>query len=655
MLTPAQLSQTLSHVSLNQSTHPYARELSPDAMTRTAASSSPPLMSTPATVVADTPRRLPGLRRLNTPAPLTTRDMGYPNTAPMPVIHSLLGSPFDSKARLYPLELQSPTWLAKPPNKEMPVWNTDWLEEKDVLPELQESPYAPAPKGYATAYDSGSCTSSSSSFFSSERHGAQHSASSRPSVVDIWSGDSTFYDEDAIPTPNRQLFGKPRVNESILLSTRLLQSSPGQTSPLMGKRVPLPSPTGSSLHSPQPLTLSRIASASSTSALENEPIHSPTRVGVTASMRNRGRINAEAFDDDLLSIPADSLLQRRTSDPVQSSGDAFAVFLARCGGDRATRSEMASHGRSSEPPPEPSSEPNELEFELSPLRSVAHRSVPVLPPRAGSAPLPPRLTMKTRIERLKNSPKPDGTSKTTTPKRGPKATASPPSTRPLMRRGVTAPQVPSIPLFGTPISQLFGDDKPSPAAFASAGLVKKRGSKTTFPRFKDKGREWSPMPAAVARSEEPSEQSAERAPPASTAPVYAVPSLYGQLRDNDRREVLSQDFDMEDTDEDDVSPIRPMRSAFRRSIGGHHRRVSSTTSDIMTSPASRRKRGHVRMSSTASSIGGSRGLRRKGSTMFNSGASITSDSEKPSPATPTKAIPFASSEFLACQGTQMSV
>lgn len=606
-------------------------------------------MDTPETVVADTPRRLPGLprlRRMNTPAPLATRDLGYPNTAPMPVIHSLLGSPFDSKARLYPLELQSPTWLAKAPKKEMPVWNTDWLEEKDVLPELQESSFAPATRGYTTAEDSGSCTSASS-FFSSERH-AQRPAS-RPSVVGIWDGgDSTFYDEDVVPTPNRQLFGKPRVNESILLSTRLLQSSPGQTSPLMGKRV-LPSPTGSSQHSPRPFALSRIASASSTTALENEPIHSPTRSGsVTASTRNRGRISAEPFDDDLLSISGDSLLQqRRTSDPVQSSGDAFAVFLARCGGDRATRSEMASHhNRSSPPPPDVSSELNELELELSPLRSVSQRSVPALPPRAGSAPLPHHLTIKTRIDRLKNSPKVDGTPKATTPKRGPKAS---PAARPPMRRGATAPQIPSIPSFGTPISQLFGDDKPSPAAFASAGLMKKRGGRTSFPRFNDNGaRTWSPIPAeAVARSEDRSDPRSEGVQPPSLASACPVASRHGMWRDDDKREVLSQDFELEDTDEDDVSPIRPMRSTFRRSMGGpmggHHRRVSSTTSDIMTSPASRRNLGHARMSSTASSIGGSRGLRRKGSTMFNS----TSDSDKPSPATPTKTLPFASSEFMA--------
>lgn len=613
-------------------------------MTRTAVSSSPPLMDTPATVVSDTPRRLPRLRRLNTPAPLATRDLGYPNTAPMPVIHSLLGSPFDSKPKLYPLELQSPTWLAKPPPKEeMPVWHADWMEEKDVLPELQESSYGPAPRGSytSTAEDSGSCTSASS-LFSSERH-APRPSSSRPSVVGIWDHDTTFYDDEVVPTPNRQLFGKSRVNDNIVLSTRLLQSSPGQTSPLMGKRV-LPSPTGSSQHpSPRPLALSRIASAaSSTHALENEPIHSPTQNGiVTASTRDRGRISAEPFDEGHLSIPGDSLLlHRRTSDPVQSSGDAFAVFLARCGGNRATQSEMASHDRSSPPPPEPSSEPNDHDLELSPLRSVAQR-IPGLPPRSGSAPLP--LAVKTRIERPKNFPDANAPSAPSmTPKRGTKGGAA---SRPVLRRGVTLPQlpqVPSIPSFGTPISQLFGDDKPSPAAFASAGLVKKRGGRTSFPRFPDDGKSTqSPAPAAI--SGRFKERSCERKPSVSGD---ALPPLRqnGVLRDDNKREVLSHDLELEDTDEDDVSPIRPMRSSFRRSLGAHHRRMSSTASDVMTSPASRRNRGHARMSSTASSIGGTRGLRRKGSSMFNSGASIASDSEKQSPATPTKALPFASGE-----------
>jgi len=90
--------------------------------------------------------------------------------------------------------------------------------------------------------------------------------------------------------------------------------------------------------------------------------------------------------------------------------------------------------------------------------------------------------------------------------------------------------------------------------------------------------------------------------------------------------------------EEQLSPIKPLRSApFSRN--NSHARIPSTASDKIA------RSGHARIPSTASSIGTSRGLRRKGSAMFSSGNISDSQSEKGSPATPTRNLPFATGEF----------
>ncbi|BEJ15626.1 hypothetical protein CspHIS471_0502310 [Cutaneotrichosporon sp. HIS471] len=613
-----QLQNKLSHVSLGktQSTPPLVSETSPEAMTRTPASSCPPSVDTPPPTT--TPQRLPGgMLRRNTPAPLTAiYDHGCSSATPMPTNNNLLGlgSPFLSKSALRRDELESPTF---PPPRHQQGWR-----ETHTVPDLQV-PGGSSHRRFSNAEDTGSCTSASS-LFSSERHGPQLS---RPSVVNVWEIGNPGYGEDDAPLPVKrpQFGGASRPNDQFW-QTRLFQSSPGPSSPLLGKSL-APSPTGSRPLSPfLPLPLSRVDSASSTAALENEPINSPIRSeSVTASTRRggRGRSGMGQHEDDHLSIPSPESLPRRTSDPSHPS-DPSAFFFAQYTASRDTQSEMAHHYTTSSPP---SSEANEVDS--TPSRSASlKRSNTALPPR------PVHHTSGLRTNDLPFPGASEGTPNWTLPRR-----ADPfPPVRPRLPKRATMPEIPTS--NGTPLARLhlFGDDKPSPAAFESSGINKKRGEKhrprSSLPMAKHTPK-WSPMPKAAPRTEQRPVRSFLASSLASAAGLSRCDIRDG---DNDTREELSQEYELEDTDQEDMSPLRPMRSSLRRSIGSHHRRVSSTASDLMTSPVSRRNGGHARMSSTASSIGGSRGLRRKGSSLFGSGAS---DGEMPTPATPTKSAPLA--------------
>lgn len=627
---------------------------------RTAASASTPpaLFETTQTNIpsAQTPRRVHSLRRANTPAHLKTDNLQQPppHTAPMPVIHSLLGSPFaTTRPQLYPYELASPTWIAHGGTddtrgqvvSQAHGFSPEWRPDKDTLPELFGASSTTSPgfvpgRNNSCASDDGSCTSASS-FFSSGRVPTVHS---RPSFVTIWGddADTADHDDDHHPsTPNRKLFvGTGNLDDSLLMSsTRHDRSSGTSTSPLTGQRVPR-SPSTSSYaydHSPtRPLVpLSRIVTAA--------PAENCMGVDFGAEDLDHRMGGSARKAASQAPLPMDNnnnkaiLNQRRISEPVQhSSGDSFAAFLARCGGERATRSDASPHGRErSTPPPMPRSDADE--DELSPLRAIRPPAFPATAPHSkppGFAPSPSTSlqSIKTRLDRLKGTPK---TTSGPTRSQSTRVSASARAARPTLRRGVTEPQ--AVPQVGTPVSQLFGDDKPSPAAFASAGLVKKRGGRFSLPRFQDitKARTWSPVP--IARH-------------SSMALTKALAPSGPGVMDSDTTEVLSVQTQVkpEDSNEDSMSPIRPIRGPFRRSVSGHaaavaglHQRVPSAASDIATSPL---RRTHARVSSSASSIGG---LRRKGSFMFNSAASITSDtvSEKGlSPATPTKPLPFSASE-----------
>ncbi|CAK9781974.1 hypothetical protein CC85DRAFT_276975 [Cutaneotrichosporon oleaginosum] len=599
-----QLQKKLSNVSLGKTrpTTPILSETSPEAMTRTPTSSCPASVDTPPLTTTPPRRRLPrALLRHNTPAPLTTLyDQGYLSSGtPKPDNHTLLGlgSPFASKSALGDTDLASPTF--PPPHHHQTHW-----EETDAVPDLQPSGSL-SRRTCTNADDTGSCTSASS-VFSSERHGQQ---TTRPSVVNVWSASSISDEDDDVSVHvKRTTFygGSARSADQFWQPTRLFQSSPGATSPFLAKSF-APSPISSRPLSPLfPLPLSRVESASSTAALENEPTK-----------------GFERCDASKLLIPSVESLGRRTSDPAYPS-DPSTFSFALMSATRDTQSEITHRHISSSPS---SSDANEAE--LTPSRSSRH-ATSALPPR------PAHHLTRQRSEMFTFPGPAESVPNSTPPKRSDPFVP----TRPKMPKRATLPEMPTA--RGTPLGRLhhFGDDKPSPAAFESSGIAKKRGEKnkprSSLPVATHTTPQWSPMPKAAPRTA----QRPARSFLANSSSASGLPSRRGVCGDgdSDMREELSQEFDLEDTDQDDMSPLRPMRSSFRHSIGSRHHRVSSTASEAMTSPISRRTRGHTRMSSTASSIGGSRGLRRKGSSLFGSGAS---DSEMPSPATPTKNTPIA--------------
>ncbi|KAL1407790.1 mitosis inhibitor protein kinase swe1 [Vanrija albida] len=606
-----------------------------------------------------TPRRWPHMRKLSTPAAPNGRELSYPHTAPMPVIHSLLGSPFHSKSRAYPYELHSPTWVARPMGTE-PLgqedqdadWHAEeWIEEADALPELQPTRPRPVSSTFShSSFDdfSGSCTSASS-LFSSQRHSLS-AIPTRPSVVSIWGEEDGEFAPPA--TPNRTT-SLPR--DTLLSPSRGLHLSPGETSPLRSKRAPSPvhavcggeSPIARTFAmgrppSTQPPPVERKRSTaerrtpSGSASLSRSPLSSFLPRLIKSAQKAPVRSD-DGFGTFLNGEQSGALSLRRTSEPHDHSEDAYATFLARCGGDRATQSDLSHHQPWESPLP--SSEPNELELELSPLRPMNGRTgFTSLPARSTSSqseppllPSAPLLSFKNRFEKRASGSTPKAIK--ATPVRSLSARVPAVTTRPNIRRGGTDPSFrPEPTQLATPVAQLFGDDKPSPAAFASTGLVKKRGSRLSFPRFGSsvaKARNWTPMPK-----------------PADLKPTAAVVKATTKTRapsTGDRVEAVQA----EDLDElDQVSPIKPFWAApFRRTTSSTsaHTRKASVASDIGTSPY-RRPSGHARMSSTASSIGGNRGLRRKGSNMFASCGSIGSDAmsdKMSSPATPTKPLPLA--------------
>ena len=167
-------------------------------------------------------------------------------------------------------------------------------------------------------------------------------------------------------------------------------------------------------------------------------------------------------------------------------------------------------------------------------------------------------------------------------------------TRPLLRRGITEPDAcskllsPAHTETSTPVSALFGDVKPSPAAFASTGLVKKK----------------------------------------SAIPGLEIPKFGGDSEPSKRVGPVP-------------SPVKPVRSrlAIMTAVANDYSDSRSTSS------ASRTSDGSVSVYVRAAQR--TRGLRRKTSTMFaaseSSGSTGDGSGDPTSPLTPTR--PGIKSEY----------
>ncbi|WVQ95179.1 hypothetical protein IAU59_002273 [Kwoniella sp. CBS 9459] len=196
----------------------------------------------------------------------------------------------------------------------------------------------------------------------------------------------------------------------------------------------------------------------------------------------------------------------------------------------------------------------------------------------------------------------------------------PPKARPLLRRGITAPAetpynasfLSADSAFHTPTAILFGDVKPSPAAFASTGLVKKKSSihGVEIPKF-----------GAGIDSEPVGEMKRDRA---------AI--KHGMSRTIEP-----------------PSPVSPIKS-LKISRPSLNTCFTGSTISVSTSTSTSNSASTSTTNSNAAYIQNAqrtRGLRRKGSQMFTASGSIgsidmmRSDSNRSarggtSPATPTK-------------------
>lgn len=512
------------------------------------------------------------------------REMTHSPAPPMPKISSLLGSPFSSRKPL-PSEfsIASPTWNHGKDDATAHLgagWDDSASSPMDMAgapsPALSKSQHYPS-----TDDGSGSCTSASSSSMLSPEF--KLGSSARPALAGLWS-DDCFDDDTPPPSARANLFGSLSVRRKKSAVRLEPLYSPGPRSPLVMSCTSFPSSPGSSPAQPKLLS-------ASTSAVE-------------------GHLRSPA--PDYFSRKPQSCRKRSTAERFGSS--PHELFLSQC------------NGRSFELTPRPDGPRTPSGPRSDDIAASDHSPLPNNTTGLHALPLSPSAPSLSRTDRSDSlqvhlTPR-NRTPATVARSKSIRVQSAP--TRPALRRGLTDPSVktpkaPPIPKLGTPVSELFGDDKPSPAAFSSSGLVKKRGARLNLPRFQARMRE-PPLP--------PSFEDKPKRPVVQRSKTNDPP--------------VGSDTETEDSDEDQLSPIKPLRSGpFRMSMNSthSHSRNGSLASDITSSPF-RRSHGHTRMSSTASSVGGSKGLRRKSSAMFTSAGSIASDTEL-APATPTKPLPLA--------------
>lgn len=558
-------------------TPPLAPDLSPDASFRST-SSAGLNMATPVTE-AGSPLQSSRLK-LRTPAAL--HEMTHSSsTSPMPAINSLLGSPFNARKPLpFEFSIASPTWNHGKDNDAnlfADGWDAKSSSPMDMIGGL--SPCLSKPYHYHSADEgSGSCTSASSSSMFSPENGIGSGA--RPSVVSLWNDDSG--DEDVPPAARTKLF----VGRSLKGKKSATRLKPGPASPL-------------------------VMSCTTNNTFSSSPDSSP--VQTTFLSASTSAVEGRSIAGGLQSPVEDYFSRRPQSARKRTPNDRFAsspheLFLSQC---NSRGFELTPRPDGPRTPVIPMSD-DIAESDHSPLRhnAAAVHALPLSP----SAPLLSRRPEGLQLHLTPRNHSPVGVTRSKS-NRGARSLP----TRPTLRRGLTepankTPKAPPVPQLGTPVSELFGDEKPSPAAFSSTGLVKKRGARLNIPRFAAKLK--APQPLSF--DDKPKTQAAASAPTSGS------------------------DTETDDSEGDQLSPIKPLRSGpFRMSLNSTrtHSRNGSLASDIASSPF-RRSHGHARMSSTASSIGGSKGLRRKSSAMFTSAGSIASDTEF-SPATPTKPLPLA--------------
>ncbi|WVR09388.1 hypothetical protein IAU60_006455 [Kwoniella sp. DSM 27419] len=483
---------------------------------------------------------------------------------------------------------------------------------------------------------------------------------SRPSIITAWDGESpgvTEEDEDE-PTPNRQLFTKPldqhilqsarkdanQVSDSPALafklpaqpamprsqSTRVLQSltdnQPHRKSDLNPKAADSGRPRKSPLANLLPRLLSskkktptgtdqNRATGRFTIDLtqdQDDDILTDTEAGSPSSFTYRGKVK-NGWQRTKSSASSVSNDERDKHVPLEEGIRVEAESTARPGFDLARSFSSDSSGEVDRSPSRPLSHKGSTSMFATPSVPYSPTSTALL----GNASKSTYHARRKSITTGQTLPRPIAESPTSA------ANRSTSRARPFLRRGLTAPaaQTPSNPsflsadsAFYTPTAALFGDIKPSPAAFASTGLVKKKSAVhgIEIPRF---GTRTDSEPVGEAKRDQAALQHGMTRPLDPPSPISPLRSM---------------------------KVARPMLSKCW--TGGS----SGTSASTSTSGNTARSTGIL--NSNAAYIQHAqktRGLRRKGSQMFTASGSIgsidmmRSDSNRSakggvSPATPTK-------------------
>nr|XP_031863917.1 uncharacterized protein CI109_000561 [Kwoniella shandongensis]KAA5530989.1 hypothetical protein CI109_000561 [Kwoniella shandongensis] len=517
----------------------------------------PPSASTSTTSrMSRTPRSHSQVGPSRTPAiaPLP-RDHIYPSTAPLPNLPSFLGSPFSTKTARgrYMYQTTSPSQNAAkaimtehlPQGGYFEQQGLEWLENNEWSPVAEERdefdeqtgtsgglPHPPSrlrrrTNGSSSSMDdlSGSGTSSAS-LLSLARSSLDQQ--SRPNIRTIWDEAQPVFheDEESDPTPpSRQLFGASTAEGALHISakppatiaspspfvsqsakptaTAAQQQSPYfmhvqshtpisqppskydglSISPNKTNRTPFSSFIPRMLSSRKKSSSTKGASPSLQATVDDEILtdtDEPSELGSTRSKKFWGRGSFTTARNPMEGGDFEPSLGVGLGLGMRRSSAGRAIDLARSLSSDSSGDIAASPSR-----PMSAKTSTSLFVKASPRfspKESAQQSAPTRPSFPGRKALV-QGGSGTNIP-VKSSPN--------IPTIG---SLRQNKSRPPLRRGITEPAETQTPpnsgflsvntAFNTPTTAFFGDVKPSPAAFASTGLVKKRSgiSGAEIPRF----------------------------------------------------------------------------------------------------------------------------------------------------------------------------
>ncbi|WVF67603.1 hypothetical protein IAT40_002361 [Kwoniella sp. CBS 6097] len=515
---------------------------------------------------------------------------------------------------------------------------------------------------------------STASLLSLARNSIDHL--SRPNIITAWDEDPAYtgVDEHDNPTPSRQLFAKPAPEHGLHMSKKLGRASTLPT-PVAANTSTLQSPLPRSqnarllnsfvLPDSTPITDSKTSkhldSASSTTEKTGRSPLSTFLPRLLSSKKKNASMREQVMqrvasgqdvveDEDVMTDTEESSSRTGTLrgrgkngkdrprltpswNPMEGGDHEASIGLGIGLGIRRGPLESIIRGNAEKSIDLARSLSSESsgDINISPSRPLSNKgstsmfvkpSIPFSPTSSalakGQSKSAFHIRRKSITGNVLHKPFAPGSGATSPIKTAPR----PPKARPLLRRGITAPAetpynasfLSADSAFHTPTAVLFGDVKPSPAAFASTGLVKKKSSihGVEIPKF-----------GAGVDSE----------------PV-------GEIKRN--RAAIEHGMSRTIEPPSPVSPLKPMKmtrpslsTCFTGSTTSVNTSTSGSTSVSNSTSTTNSNAAYIQNAQRT------RGLRRKGSQMFTASGSIgsidmmRSDSNRSarggtSPATPTK-------------------